>query len=61
MFLGKSRKPGHGNLVLVTSTVHVELPKLNFNFDDDVSTNFLQVLTYYGFPKFLCYDDASQN
>ena len=27
-------KLGHGNLVLITSTVQVELSKLNFNFDD---------------------------
>ena len=36
-------KPGHGNLVLITSTVQVELSKLNFNFDD-IRTYFLQVL-----------------
>ena len=47
-FLAKSSKPGHGNLVLITSTVQVELSKLNFNVDD-VRINFLQVLTYYGF------------
>ena len=34
---------GHGNLVLITSTVQVELSKLNFNFDD-IRTYFLQVL-----------------
>ena len=27
-FLGKSSNPGHGNLVLITSTVQVELSKL---------------------------------
>ena len=59
-FLRKSSKPGHGNLVLITSTVQVELSKLNFNFDD-IRTNFLQVLTYYGFSRLLCYDDARQN
>ena len=32
-FLRKSSKPGHGNAVLITSTVEVELSKLNFNFD----------------------------
>ena len=42
-FLRKSSKPGHGNLVLITSTVQVELSKLNFNFDD-IRTYFLQVL-----------------
>ena len=42
-FFRKSSKPGHGNLVLITSTVQVELSKLNFNFDD-VRTCFLQVL-----------------
>ena len=42
-FLGKSSKPGHGNLVLITSTVQVELSKLNFNFDD-IRTYFLYVL-----------------
>ena len=41
--LRKSSKPGHGNLVLITSTVQVELSKLNFNFDD-VRTFFLQAL-----------------
>ena len=58
-FLRKSSKPGHGNLVLITSTVQVELSKLNFNFDD-IRTNFLQVLTY-GFSRLFCYDDARQN
>ena len=58
-FLRKSSKPGHGNLVLFTSTVQVELSKLNFNFDD--ITNFLQVLTYYSFSRLLCNDDARQN
>ena len=33
-FFRKSSKPGHGNLVLITSTVQVELSKLNFNFID---------------------------
>ena len=42
-FLRKSSKPGHGNLVIITVTVQVELSKLNFNFDD-VRTCFLQVL-----------------
>ena len=28
-----------------------------FNFDD-IRTNFLQVLTYFGFLRSLCYDDA---
>ena len=41
--LRKSSKSGHRNLVLITSTVQVELSKLNFNFDD-VRTYFLQVL-----------------
>ena len=30
----KPGKPGNGNLVLITSTVQVELSKLDFNFDD---------------------------
>ena len=60
IFLRKSSKPGHGNLVLDTSTVQVELSKLNFNFND-TRTNFLQVLTYYGFSRLFCYDDARQN
>ena len=42
-FIRKSSKPGHGNLVLITSTVQVELLKLNFNYDD-IKTYFLQVL-----------------
>ena len=42
-FLRKSSKSGRGNLVLITSTVQVELSKLNFNFDD-IRTYFLQVL-----------------
>ena len=42
-FLRKSSKTGHENLVLITSTVQVELSKLNFNFDD-LRTYFLQVL-----------------
>ena len=42
-FLRKSSKPEHGNLVLITSSVQVELSKLNFNFDD-IRTYFLQVL-----------------
>ena len=43
IFFRKSSKPGHGKLVLIASTVQVELSKLNFNFDD-VRTCFLQVL-----------------
>ena len=42
-WLRKSSKPGHGNLVLITSTAQGELSKLNFNFDDK-RTYFLQVL-----------------
>ena len=42
-FLRKSSKLGHGNLVLITSTIQVELSKLNFNFDD-IKTYFLQDL-----------------
>ena len=34
-----------GDLILITSTVKVELSKFNFNFDD-IRTNFLQVFTY---------------
>ena len=41
-FLRKCSKPGHGNLVLITSTVQVELSMLKFNFDD-LRTYFLQV------------------
>ena len=59
-FLKKSSKPGHENLALITSTIQTELSKLNFNFDD-IRTNFVQVLTYYSFSRFLCYDDTSQN
>ena len=44
-FLRKSSKTGHENLVLITSTVQVELSKLNFNFDD-LRTYFLQVLRH---------------
>ena len=42
-FFRKSSKPEHENLVLVTSTVQVELSKLIFNFDE-LRTYFLQVL-----------------
>ena len=59
-FLRKSSKPGHGNVVLITLTVQVELSKLNFNFND-IRTIFLQVLTSYGFSRLLCYDDTRQN
>ena len=59
MFLKKSSKPGHENVVLITSTVQVELSKLNFF--DDIRTNVLQFLTCYGFSRLLCYDDARQN
>ena len=58
--LKKSSKPGHWNLVLITSTVQVVLSKLNFNFDD-IRTNFLEVFNYYGFSRLLGYDDARQN
>ena len=58
-FLRKSSKPAHGNLFLITSTVQVELSKLNYNFDD-IRTDFLQVLTSY-ILRLLCYDDARQN
>ena len=40
------------NLVLIASTVQVEFPKFNFNFDD-VRTNFFEVLTYYGFSRLI--------
>ena len=43
-FIRKSSTPGHGNLVLITSTVQVELSQLNFNFDDDIRTYLFQVL-----------------
>ena len=56
-FFKKSSKPGHGTLVLITSTVQVELWKLNINFDV-IRTNSLQVLTYCDFSRSLCYDDA---
>ena len=58
-FLRKFSKPGHGNLVLLTSTAKVDLSNLNFNFDDR-RTNFLQVLTYHDFSRLLSYD-ARQN
>ena len=60
IFLRKSSKTGHGNLGLISSTVQVELSKLNFNFDD-IRTNSLQVWTYYGFWRLLCYDDFREN
>ena len=41
-FIRKSSKPGHGNLVLITSSVQVELWKLSVNFDY-IRTKFLQV------------------
>ena len=34
IFFRKFSKPGQRNLVLITSTVQVELSKLSFNFDD---------------------------
>ena len=49
-----SEKSRHGNLVGITSNVQVELSKFNFNFDD-IRTDFLQVLTYYGFSRLLGY------
>ena len=42
-FLRKFSKPGHRNLVIITSTIQTELSKLNFNFDD-TRTYCLQVL-----------------
>ena len=72
-FLLKSSKPGHENLVLITSTVQIELSTLNFNFDDKRNNfNFtfffqilfkfiLQVLKYYVFSRLLWYEDARQN
>ena len=47
-----SGKPGHGNLVLITSTVPVELSKLNLNFEDIIRTNFPQVLTITVFQDY---------
>ena len=58
-FTRKSSKPGHVNLVLIISVVQADLSKLNFNFDD-IRTNFHHILTYYGFSRLLCYDDARQ-
>ena len=43
LYFRKSSKPGHENLVLVTSTVQVELSKLSFN-SDDIRTYFLLFL-----------------
>ena len=42
-FLRRPSKPRNGNLGLITSTVQVDLSKLDFNFDD-IRTYFLQVL-----------------
>ena len=44
-FLRNSSKPGHGNLVLITSTVQVELSKLNFNFKELFSSSFKAQIT----------------
>ena len=38
-FFKKSSKPGHENLVLITSTVQVELSTLNIK-SDDIRNNF---------------------
>ena len=56
----KSSKSGHENLAQITSTFQVEPSTLNFNFDD-IGTNFLQALIYYGFSRLLCYNVARQN
>ena len=42
-FLRKCSKPGHGNLVLITSTVQVERSKSKFD-SDDIGTYSLPVL-----------------
>ena len=58
-FLRKSSKLGHENLVLQldnTSTVQGQLLTMTIQ-----RTNFLQVLTYYGFSRLLCYDGTKQN
>ena len=59
-FHRKSSQPGNRNLVLITSTVQVELSNLNFNFDD-IRTNVPPVLTFYDFSRLFCDDDARQN
>ena len=51
IFLGKSSKPGVGNMVVI----------LQFEWDgnfDDMRTNILQVLTYYAFSRSLGYHDT---
>ena len=48
-------EPGHGNLVLITSTVQVEISKLNFNFDD-ITTCFLQALSDCRQIKFVTFN-----
>ena len=48
--LKKSIKPGHGNLELLTSSVPFEL-----------YYGYSVLLTYYGFSRLLCHDDARQN
>ena len=42
-FLRKSSESGHGNLVLITSTIQVERSKSKFD-SDDIGTYSLQVL-----------------
>ena len=42
-FLRESSKPGHGNLVIITSTVQVGLSKWNFNFDD-IKTHLMDLV-----------------
>ena len=44
--LRKSSNTGHGNHVLITSTVQVELSKLNFNFDE-IRTNIFKFLRFF--------------
>ena len=46
-------EPGHGNLVLITSTVQVEISKLNF---DDITTYFLQALSDCREIKFVTFN-----
>ena len=50
-FLWKSSQPGLENLVLI----------LQFEWDrnfGDIRANILEVWTYYGFSRSLCYDDT---
>ena len=58
-FLGKCSKPGHGNLVLITSTVQAEFSKLNFKlwwYIELIFFKFLHIMVFQDYCAMMALD-----